>query len=441
MANNQFTNNAGSTLASSISNSATSLTVTTASGTLFPTITGSQYFYCTLEEVSSGALEIVKVTARVSDTFTIVRAQDGTSALAFSAGDRVQLRLTAADLNNFSQIDSSNTFLADQTINGKIVGEGGGSDSTNTVVGAGLPSNTTGQYNTAIGTTALAANTTGSLNTAVGFLASAGNTTTSGNVAVGNNALWLNSASHNTAVGSYALENNTGSGNTAVGRQALRFNTSGENDAFGYHALLSNTIGTDNVAIGKNSLDSNTTGSYNTAVGNEAGHTVLTGDYNTYLGNNATASSTNTTSELVICATNGSTGKGSNTGFIVPGSGAMYQGNNSASWSTTSDERLKKNIVDNNIGLEVLNQIKVKNFEYRLSEEIETDLIKTDAINKKGIQLGVIAQELQQVLPECVKQETTGVLSVDTGNLTWYLINAIKQLSTEVELLKQQLGK
>ena len=91
------------------------------------------------------------------------------------------------------------------------------------------------------------------------------------------------------------------------------------------------------------------------------------------------------------------------------------------------------------IGLEVLSQIQVRNFEYRLPEEV-TELDSFNAIKKEGVQLGVIAQELQQVLPECVKQESTGVLSVDTDNLTWYLINAVKQLNAKVEALEAQLG-
>ena len=48
----------------------------------------------------------------------------------------------------------------------------------------------------------------------------------------------------------------------------------------------------------------------------------------------------------------------------------------------------------------------------------------------------MIAQELQAVLPECVKQESTGVLSVDTDNLTWYLINAVKELKAELDAYK-----
>ena len=79
---------------------------------------------------------------------------------------------------------------------------------------------------------------------------------------------------------------------------------------------------------------------------------------------------------------------------------------------------------------------RVRNFEYRLPEEVDTELKPSDAIKKEGVQLGVIAQELQAVLPECVKQESTGVLSVDTDNLTWYLINAVKELSARVKQLE-----
>jgi hypothetical protein len=97
--NYQFTNNAASTLASSILIGATSLTVAAGTGGLFPTLTGSNFFYCTLQNTAGTVIEIVKVTARSTDTFTIVRAQEGTSASAFALGDKVELRLTAGEIN------------------------------------------------------------------------------------------------------------------------------------------------------------------------------------------------------------------------------------------------------------------------------------------------------------------------------------------------------
>ena len=80
-----YTNNANTTLASSITNSATSLTVASGAGALFPNPTSPDFFYCTLDD-NAGNIEIVQVTARSTDTFTIVRGQDGTSGVAWNAG-------------------------------------------------------------------------------------------------------------------------------------------------------------------------------------------------------------------------------------------------------------------------------------------------------------------------------------------------------------------
>ena len=96
---------------------------------------------------------------------------------------------------------------------------------------------------------------------------------------------------------------------------------------------------------------------------------------------------------------------------------------------------MKKNIADNNDGLDKINSIRVRNFEYRLPEEV-TELSQDQAVQKQGVQLGVIAQELQAVLPDCVKTESTGVMTVDQDNLTWYLINAVKELSARVKQLE-----
>ena len=100
MANMSFTNNAATTLASGITSVATSLTVASGTGGQFPALTGNNFFYCTLQNTAGTTVEIVKVTARSTDTFTIVRAQEGTTASAFSAGDKVELRLTAGEINN-----------------------------------------------------------------------------------------------------------------------------------------------------------------------------------------------------------------------------------------------------------------------------------------------------------------------------------------------------
>lgn len=88
-------NNAFSTLASGIDGSVTSITVAAGTGSLFPAAGGADYFYATLINTSN-QLEIVKVTSRSTDTLTVVRAQDGTTARAYSSGARIELRVTAA---------------------------------------------------------------------------------------------------------------------------------------------------------------------------------------------------------------------------------------------------------------------------------------------------------------------------------------------------------
>ena len=111
----QFANNAVTTLASGITAIATSMTVTSA--VAFPTLTGAQYFYCTLIDAATGLIiEIVKVTAVVASVFTIVRGQDGTTASAYLTGDKVELRLVRAELNDFPKLDEDNTFTGNITV-------------------------------------------------------------------------------------------------------------------------------------------------------------------------------------------------------------------------------------------------------------------------------------------------------------------------------------
>jgi hypothetical protein len=128
----QFSNNARSTLASTISNTATSLTVQSGAADLFPTAnvgSGSlpsvdNWFKATLQDVS-GNVEIIYVRTRNggSAVFSnILRAQEGTTAREFVAGSVVGLRVTAADIQasiNLPGADTtyagSNTFL--QAIN------------------------------------------------------------------------------------------------------------------------------------------------------------------------------------------------------------------------------------------------------------------------------------------------------------------------------------
>jgi len=97
-----FENNAISTLAAGISDSDLSLTIQAADGLLFPSPSGNDSFLCTLSDASNN-IEIIEVTNKSADTFTIVRGQEGTVAKAYLSGDSVELRVTAGVLSQYRQ--------------------------------------------------------------------------------------------------------------------------------------------------------------------------------------------------------------------------------------------------------------------------------------------------------------------------------------------------
>jgi len=107
----RFSNNAVSKLAANLSNVGLTITLTPGDGAKFPVLTGGQIFFGTLVRVD-GTKEIVKVTARSTDTLTIVRAVESVAgvqtAFAFSAGDAFELRMTAGSLGDeLDRIDAA----------------------------------------------------------------------------------------------------------------------------------------------------------------------------------------------------------------------------------------------------------------------------------------------------------------------------------------------
>lgn len=108
MANNIiFTNNASALLAASINSTDLTVQVAAGYGANFPSPTGDQYFYLTLED-DAGTIEIVKITGRSTDNLTMDsvadRGQDGTSAAAHTLNTtRCELRLVKSTMEEFLQ--------------------------------------------------------------------------------------------------------------------------------------------------------------------------------------------------------------------------------------------------------------------------------------------------------------------------------------------------
>ena len=107
-----FRNNATTRLAAAIGAADLTFTVITGEGALFPNPGTGEHFFVTLEN-AVGTKEVVRVVSRAADVFTIDpvpgqgRAQETTwgagAGSGFSAGDIVELRLTAGFIEHLSE--------------------------------------------------------------------------------------------------------------------------------------------------------------------------------------------------------------------------------------------------------------------------------------------------------------------------------------------------
>lgn len=143
------TNNAESTLASAISATDTSLIVSAGTGAEFPdAVAGESYFKLTLTDAATGSqVEIVNVTAKAGDIFTIERAQEGTLARAWAANDMVANMMTADTLNVIADFAKQASDSAEEAQGYALsASEFGDNKSTFADTTAGLAATTSGQY-------------------------------------------------------------------------------------------------------------------------------------------------------------------------------------------------------------------------------------------------------------------------------------------------------
>ena len=106
----KLTNNATGRLAVSLTATSTQLSMVVGDAVKFPTIAeGSGDNFPLTAVKANGELEIMLCTLTNGNVFTVQRGQEGTSPKAFSAGDRIELRLTAGTIEGMidDRIDDS----------------------------------------------------------------------------------------------------------------------------------------------------------------------------------------------------------------------------------------------------------------------------------------------------------------------------------------------
>jgi hypothetical protein len=346
----------------------------------------------------------------------------------------------------YAQLAASNTFTGNQTITGNLT------------VGN---LNVTGTYSAPtinagsafdLGGTLFAF---GSQATQSAYLGFAGNTSATGsyNTASGYQALYSNTGNWNTASGVDALHSNDiGESNTAVGFAALAINTAGfQNTAVGDEALGNNKIGSDNTAVGFGALLGNNNGQNDVGVGMFAGreapislpqagsNNTMLGSYTTFGGSvtNATAigadaevTESNTLVLGCVAGTNGcpgtvAVGIGTTTPdelLSVNGSADKAGG---GSWDTYSDGRLKT--VNGSFDSGLNQVLKLRPIRYRYNPDNGMGIRDTDE------HIGVVAQDVQRVIPEAVTENGKGYLLVNNDPIIWSMVNAIKEQQREIE--------
>ena len=359
---------------------------------------------------------------------------------------------------------------------------------------ASLRTNTTGANNVSVGYAAMYSNATASNNTAVGYQALYNNTTGAENVAVGRSAMFdTTTGPYNTALGRSALASNTTAAySTVVGYQAGYTGNGNYQTILGANAGFTGTTAQSNTLIGYGAGYSLTTGNHNTFVGarsssgNFCGQSITTGSMNTILGGytgNQGGLSIITASNYIVLSDGAGTpymhftdsgratignpneGSGGYSGILTLrylGGGSEYGiqflpdgdnahacsffnsagtaignitlGTSGTTYNTSSDYRLKENVVDLTGAADRVQQLAPKRFNFIAEADKTVD--------------GFLAHEVADIVPEAISGEKDAVdedgnirpQSIDQSKLVPLLTAALQEALTKIDALEARIA-
>lgn len=204
-------------------------------------------------------------------------------------------------------------------------------------------------------------------------------------------------------------------GNTTIEGKLIVDSGNGNNNiAIGNNSIAANN-GSDNISIGVNSLFTSTSGDKNILIGNNALYDNLSGNNNVSIGYGVSSSNLTVSNEVNIY-------NGAQT--------ARFQGTAGA-WSFVSDARDKQNITDLSIGLDFINQLNPRKFEWNM---------RHSDVDKGKPSSGFIAQEVLEVLisnnaeyTNLVDTKNPNQYTVSQSNLIPILVKAVQDLNKKIE--------
>ncbi len=114
-------------------------------------------------------------------------------------------------------------------------------------------------------------------------------------------------------------------------------------------------------------------------------------------------------------------------------SGTPYRSTGDIAWQVPSDKRLKNINRKYQYGLSEISKINPVYFNFKENKKLG---LKPD---KEYI--GLIAQEVQEVIPEAITEEQHGYLTLNSSPVIWAMLNGIKELKTKNDQLKAENNK
>ena len=362
---------------------------------------------------------------------------DGTVAIGYQAGAAITQgqfntaigyeALATENLNG-----NYNTAVGYQALKDNDTADGG--NGNNTGIGAlALANNTTGEDNTAVGYNAIGVNAvTGANNVGLGKAAAYSLTSGANNVAVGKHALATHTTgARNIAIGTAAMSDTSADADSLVSQDNIFIGEAAGGGTWGNGQTNSNvavgnyamdavlTNSPNNVAIGYQALSALTSGNNNTCVGYQAGDADQTGSLNVLIGSGADVDSTASASRIVLGPNaNGGSDNYARVGDNNYGASLNFGGSGN-SWGDTSDERIKKDVRNIDIGLDFINKLRpikykdVNPSDYPVEIRDRSFFDRTDssgkaipAFEKKEIpepdkeMVGFLAQEVKATMDE-----------------------------------------
>jgi hypothetical protein len=243
--------------------------------------------------------------------------------------------------------------------------------------------------------------------------------------------------------------------NTAVGNNAFAGPLEGAvyNVGLGYRAGQSLTAGDANVIIGGIAGNNITGGLRNVVIGYNVATTLTTGDYNVYIGTDANASAADVNDEIVLKAgTDSLAGGGTETIRIgVDSDFIVNDFGENATWTHSSDRRIKKNIEDNDLGLEFIEKLRTRKFQKKAPSEYPESFEQhnaktTERKNPDRIHYGFVAQEVKEAMDSVghsefpVWQENTdGMQMLGESELVTPLVKAVQELTEMVKAQQKEI--